>query len=53
MGGEEGWDRYHDTLERYDPERDKWESVGHMPSSRSWLACGALKVKAECLVDPS
>ena len=35
MGGEEGWDRYHDTIEIYDPERDRWEVAGHMPSARS------------------
>ena len=46
MGGEEGWDRYHESIERYDPERDRWETVGHMPSARSWLSCVGLKVKA-------
>ena len=30
---------------RYDPEKDRWEKVGHMPSSRSWLSCVALKVR--------
>ena len=44
MGGEEGWDRYHDTIEIYDPERDRWEVAGHMPSARSWLSCVGLRV---------
>ena len=39
MGGEEGWDRYHDTIECYDPDKDAWELVGDMPTSRSWLSC--------------
>ena len=34
LGGEEGWDRYHDTIECYDPITDKWELVGEMGSSR-------------------
>ena len=44
MGGEEGWDRYHDTIEIYDPESDRWEVAGHMPSARSWLSCVGLRV---------
>ena len=24
LGGEEGWDRYHDTIECYDPAEDSW-----------------------------
>ena len=44
MGGEEGWDRYHDTVESYDPEVDRWDIVGEMSSSRSWLSCVALMV---------
>ena len=39
LGGEEGWDHYHDTIECYDPVADKWELVGEMGSSRSWLSC--------------
>ena len=45
MGGEEGWDRYHDTIEAYDPKRDVWEVVGEMGSSRSWLSCVPLTIK--------
>lgn len=45
MGGEEGMSMYHDTVERYDPEKDRWEVIGHMPSARSWLACASLKVR--------
>ena len=44
LGGEEGWDRYHDTIECYDPEEDRWDIVGEMSSSRSWLSCVALTV---------
>ncbi len=29
---------------RYDPDKDRWEKVGHMPSSRSWLSSVGLKV---------
>ena len=46
-GGEEGWDRYHDTIERYDAEADQWLVVGEMPSSRSWLSCVALQIKKD------
>ena len=45
--GEEGWDHYHDTIECYDPNNDKWEIVGEMGSSRSWLSCVGLTVKME------
>ena len=45
LGGEEGWDHYHDTIECYDPIQDKWELVGEMGSSRSWLSCVGLTVK--------
>ena len=44
LGGEEGWDRYHDTIECYDPQEDKWDIVGEMSSSRSWLSCVGLTV---------
>ena len=37
LGGEEGWDRYHDTIECYDPATDSWSVVGDMPSSRFYL----------------
>ena len=45
LGGEEGWDHYHDTIECYDPIADKWDLVGEMGSSRSWLSCVGLTVK--------
>ena len=45
LGGEEGWDRYHDTIECYDPDEDRWDIVGEMSSSRSWLSCVALTVR--------
>jgi len=47
LGGEEGWDHYHDTIESYDPALDKWDIVGEMGSSRSWLSCVGLTVKME------
>lgn len=46
-GGEEGWDRsprYHDTIECYCPEKDTWNTVGIMQTSRSWLACAQLRL---------
>ena len=46
LGGEEGWDHYHDTIECYDPVVDKWELVGEMGSSRSWLSCVGKQKKA-------
>ena len=46
LGGEEGWDHYHDTIECYDPVADKWELVGEMGSSRSWLSCVGKQKKA-------
>lgn len=44
LGGEEGWDRYHDTIECYDPDKDEWNVVGKLLSARSWLGCVPLKV---------
>jgi len=47
LGGEEGWDRYHDTIECYDPATDSWSVVGDMPSSRSWLSAVALTIRKD------
>ena len=47
MGGEEGWDRYHDTIESYDPETDTWRIIGELQSCRSWLSCSPVFVKKE------
>ena len=47
LGGEEGWDRYHDTIESYDPLTDTWTVVGDMPSSRSWLSSVALTIRKD------
>jgi len=44
LGGEEGWDRYHDTIECYDPVKDEWNIVAKLLSSRSWLGCVPLRV---------
>ena len=33
--------------ESYDPAFDKWEIVGEMGSSRSWLSCVGLTVKMD------
>ena len=46
-GGEEGWDRYHDTIECYDVSADEWTIVGEMPSSRSWLSCVAMTIRRD------
>ncbi|CAG2055296.1 unnamed protein product, partial [Timema podura] len=43
LGGEEGWDRYHDTIECYSPDSDTWQLTGEMPTSRSWLSCVPLQ----------
>ena len=45
LGGEEGWDRYHDTIECYSPEEDAWSVVGDMPTSRSWLSAVPLTIR--------
>ena len=47
LGGEEGWDRYHDTIECYDPDKDTWTVTGDMPSSRSWLSAVALTIRKD------
>lgn len=44
LGGEEGWDRYHNSIECYDPSADSWHICGEMPTSRSWLSCVPLQV---------
>lgn len=49
LGGEEGWDRYHDTIECYDADTDTWSLAGEMPSSRSWLSCVPLQIKRSLL----
>ncbi|XP_019714784.1 kelch-like ECH-associated protein 1 [Hippocampus comes] len=49
LGGEEGWDRYHDTIERYCDETNTWEIVGEMPTSRSWLSCVSLLLRKDDL----
>jgi hypothetical protein len=52
LGGEEGWDHYHDTIECYDPVVNKWELVGEMGSSRSWLSCvGKEKYRAKVILN--
>ncbi|XP_053708687.1 kelch-like protein 20 isoform X1 [Synchiropus splendidus] len=51
LGGEEGWDRYHDTIERYCDETDTWEIVGEMPTSRSWLSCVSLPLRKDIYLE--
>ncbi|ELT91550.1 hypothetical protein CAPTEDRAFT_199582, partial [Capitella teleta] len=43
-GGEEGWDRYHDTIECYDVATDSWTIIGEMPTRRSWLSCVSMTI---------
>lgn len=50
LGGEEGWDRYHNSIECYDPDLDKWQICGEMITSRSWLSCVPLQVCSKSLV---
>ena len=45
LGGEEGWDHYHDTIECYDPIADKWEIV----SKTNQIKC-LLKILIKCLL---
>lgn len=47
LGGEEGWDRYHDTIECYDPDTDEWTIVGKLLSPRACLGCAPLNVSIE------
>nr|XP_057905708.1 kelch-like protein 20 [Doryrhamphus excisus] len=55
LGGEEGWDRYHDTIERFCDVTDTWELVGELPTSRSWLSCVSLLLRKDihCNISPS
>ena len=39
--------RYHDTIECYDEVEDRWEIIGEMPTSRSWLSCVAMTIHRE------
>lgn len=44
LGGEDGWDHFHDTIECYSPETNSWTHVGEMLTGRSWLSCAPLRV---------
>lgn len=44
LGGEDGWEHFHDTIECYDPATDTWSVVGEMLTGRSWLSCAPLRV---------
>lgn len=44
LGGEEGWDKYHKTIEMYDAIEDKWSYAGELPTPRSSLSCISLQV---------
>ena len=44
LGGEEGWDMYHRSVERYTPATDRWEEAPEMATPRSWLTCTAIQV---------
>lgn len=44
LGGEDGWEHFHDTIECYSPETDSWTHVGEMLTGRSWLSCAPLRV---------
>nr|XP_014284323.1 kelch-like protein diablo isoform X2 [Halyomorpha halys] len=49
LGGEEGWDKYHQSIEAYDPVEDKWVFAGELPTPRSSLSCLALQIiKSVC-----
>ena len=45
LGGEEGLDRHHDTIEVYDPDSDTWSISGYLTSSRSWLSAATLSIR--------
>lgn len=44
LGGEDGWEHFHDTIESYSPTEDKWTPIGEMLTGRSWLSCAPLRV---------
>ena len=44
LGGEDGWEHFHDTIECYTPETNSWIHVGEMLTGRSWLSCAPLRV---------
>jgi len=46
-GGEEGWDRYHDTIEYFDEPAGRWTIIGELPTSRSWLSCVPMTVRKD------
>lgn len=50
LGGEDGWEHFHDTIESYSPTEDKWTPIGEMLTGRSWLSCAPLRV---CLTKQS
>lgn len=41
--------RYHNTIECYDAESDKWHIYWEMPTSSSWLSCVTVTVKKSLL----
>ena len=45
LGGEEGWDMYHKSVERYNVAADRWEDASEMATPRSWLTCSGLQVR--------
>ena len=47
LGGEEGLDRHHDTIEVYDPVGDSWSIAGYLTSSRSWLSAAPITIRLE------
>lgn len=47
LGGEDGWEHFHDTIECYNPDTNSWTHVGEMLTGRSWLSCAPLRVSKE------
>lgn len=51
LGGEDGWEHFHDTIECYHPCTEIWTQVGEMLTGRSWLSCAPLRVSEMfCLI---
>lgn len=47
LGGEDGWEHFHDTIECYTPDTNTWTHVGEMLTGRSWLSCAPLRVSRQ------